>query len=134
MHDVLVIVFDSRAKAERGKTQLLQMGNAGTVSVYGYALVAKKEDGTAVVELDEPGSLGPFAKSIIGTLRDATRPDYGSKSKADLDKSRSTVSDMIEVLLPNRVAIVTDVEEEWPPVLDTCMEHDAKKNEDSHNE
>jgi hypothetical protein len=75
MHDVLVVVFDSRAKAEKGKTQLLRMGTVGTVSVYGYALVAKNEDGTAVVELDEPGSLGPFAKSIIGTLRDATRPD-----------------------------------------------------------
>jgi hypothetical protein len=128
MHGMLVLVFDSEAKAGKGKTQLLQMDNDGTIGIYGYAVVAKKEDGTVVVEqADGHGSLSPFAKSLLGTLSDSTHPNHSwaapkrSDSAADSNKTKSTISDMMEVLLPNRVAIVAEVEEEWTPVLDKRM-------------
>ena len=46
----------------------------------------------------------------------------GSDSAAHSNETKSTISDMMEVLLPDRVAIVAEVEEEWAPVLDTRME------------
>ena len=69
MHSILVVVFDSDAEAEKSKAQLLQMDNEGSIGIYDYAVIAKKEDGTVVVkQADGHGTLSPFARSLIGTL------------------------------------------------------------------
>ena len=129
MHSILVVVFDNEAKAEEGETQLLQMDKDGTIGIYGYAVVAKKKDGTVVVkQADGHGSLSPFAESLLGRLSDSIHPishwtaPKSSDSAAESSKTRSDINEMVEVLLPNRVAIVADVEEEWPPVLDARMD------------
>ena len=48
-----------------------------------------------------------------------------SDSVADSNKARTGenfIRNLMEVLVPHRVAIVAEVEEEWPPVLDRRME------------
>jgi len=131
MHDVLVVVFDNEAKADAGKTQLLHMDNDGTISIYGYAVIAKKDDGTVVVkQADGSGSLSPFARTLLGNLSSPTGPALwaaASQGSDSVDSNtantrRDFIDDVTEVLLPNRVAVVAEIEEEWPPVLDACMD------------
>jgi uncharacterized membrane protein len=130
MHDVLVVVFDNEVKADAGETRLLHMDSDGTIGIYGYAVVAKKKDGTVVVkQADGHGSLSPFAKSLLGSLSDSKHPtSQPSALQADGSAEESSktgndfMRDVIKVLLPNRAAIVVEVEEEWPPVLDARMD------------
>ncbi len=45
MDRMLVVVFDSESKAYEGKKALLQLDGEGSISAYGYAVVAKNSDG-----------------------------------------------------------------------------------------
>jgi uncharacterized membrane protein len=132
MHRVLVIVFDNETEADKGKTELLQLDSEGSIGIYGYAVVAKKADGTvASKQADGRGTLSPFAGSLLGSLDGSMGPTpestatQASNSAADSNKTRTGekfIRDVMEVLVPNRVAIVAEVEETWTPVLDTRME------------
>jgi len=132
MHRVLGVVFDNETEADNGKTELLQLDSEGSIGIYGYAVVAKKADGTVLVkQADGHGTLSPFARSLLGSLSDSACPTsesaarQASDSAADSNKAKTGekfIRNVMEVLLPNRVAVVAEVEEEWTPVLDTCME------------
>jgi len=132
MHRIVVVVLNNETKAEEGKTELLQLDSEGSISIYGYAVVAKKADGTVVVkQADGRGTLSPFARSLLGSLTGSMRSisqsaaSQGSDSAPDSNKAKTGdnfIRDVMEVLVPNRVAIVAEVEEEWTPVLDTRME------------
>ena len=50
MDRMLVVVFDNETKAYEGKKALTQLDNEGSISVYGYAVVAKNADGTASIK------------------------------------------------------------------------------------
>ena len=52
MDRMLVVVFGNETKAYEGKKALLQLDNEGSISVYGYAVVAKNADGTASIKQD----------------------------------------------------------------------------------
>ena len=132
MHRIVVIVFDNETEAEEGKNKLLPLDSEGGIGTYGFAVVAKKADGTVVLrELDRHGTLSPFANSLLGNLCDSACPeseaaatptgDAGTHSNI-ANTGEEFIRDMMQVLLPNRVAIVAEVEEEWPPVLDRRME------------
>jgi len=132
MHRIMVIVFDNEAEAEKGKNKLLQLDSEGSIGTYGYAVVGKKADGTVVLrQVDRHGTLSPFANSLLGSLCDSAcpAPEPGATQAGDPaadsnrnERDKDFVRDMTQVLLPNRVAIVAEVEEEWPPVLDRPME------------
>jgi uncharacterized membrane protein len=132
MHRVVVTVFDSETEAEAGKNKLLELDTEGSIGTYGYAVIAKKADGTVVLkEVDRHGTLSPFANSLLASLCDLAYPadesaaTQAGDSAADSNKAKRAenfIRDVMEVLLPNRVAIVAEVEEEWTPVLDTRME------------
>jgi uncharacterized membrane protein len=131
MHRILVIVFDNEAKADEGKNELLRLDDEGSIGIYGYEAVAKKQDGTVVIrQAYSHGTLSPFGKSLLGSLSDSTCSTTGpaatkAASPPDSDKTETGeafVRDVMEVLLPNRVAIVAEVEEEWPMVLDRSMD------------
>lgn len=131
MHRVLVIVFDNEAKADEGKTELLRLDGEGSISIYRYEVLVKKADGTVVTrQADGHGTLSPFAKSLFGSLSDSTHStrDPASPRPANpldsnkIETGEEFIRDVTEVLLPNRVAIVAEVEEEWPTILDRRME------------
>jgi uncharacterized membrane protein len=132
MHRIVVIVFDNETKAEEGKTELLRLDSDGSISIYGYAVVGKKADGTVVVkQADGRGTLSPFANSLLRRLCDAAYSVLQSAATQTGDPATNSnraktgedfIRDMTQVLLPNRVAIVAEVEEEWPSVLDHSME------------
>ena len=69
MDRMLVVVFDNEAKGYEGKKALLQLDNEGSISVYGYAVVAKNSDGTASIKQgDDSGPLGTLAGTALGSL------------------------------------------------------------------
>jgi uncharacterized membrane protein len=132
MHSVVVIVFENETEAEAGRNKLLQLDNEGSLGTYGYAVFAKKADGKVVLEqLDRHGTLSPFANSLFVSLRDSAyqapesvAPQAGESAANSNrnEREKDFIRDMTQVLLPNRVAIVAEVEEEWPPILDRPMQ------------
>jgi len=136
MDRMLVVVFDSEPKAYEGKKALLQLDDEGSISVYAYAVVGKNADGTASVRQgDDSGPLGSLlgtsVGSLIGLLGGPTGLAIGATaglaagSAADLDNARigdDFIGDVTKQLVPNRVAVVAEIEEDWTTPVDTRME------------
>src|SRR5262249_38959144 len=69
MDRMLVVVFDSEAKAYEGKKALVQLDSEGSIGVYGYAVLAKNADGTATVKQgDDVGPIGTLIGTSLGSL------------------------------------------------------------------
>jgi uncharacterized membrane protein len=136
MDRMLVVVFDNESKAYEGKKALLQLDNEGSISVYAYGVVTKGADGKATIKQgDDAGPLGTLLGtslgSLIGLLGGPTGLAVGAAAgmlggyTADLDNARigaDFIDDVNKVLLPNRVALVAEVEEDWTTPVDTRME------------
>ena len=131
MHCMLVIVFENETDATTGKTELFKLDHEGVISVCGYAVISKNpNDVVAVTQLDSYGTLSPFARTFLESLSDQTdvaleAGSQASDGTADLSVAKtrkSFIDDVREVLLPHRVAIVAEVEEEWPAVVDSRLE------------
>jgi uncharacterized membrane protein len=136
MDRMLVVVFDSESKAYEGKKALLRLENEGSIVVYAHAVIAKNADGTATVrQSDDPGPLGTLLGtslgSLIGLLGGPTGLAIGTVaglvagSTADLHNARISdefIDDVTKELLPNRFAVVAEIQEDWTTPVDTRME------------
>lgn len=136
MDRMLVVVFDSESKAYEGKEALLQLDREGSISVYAYAVVAKNADGTATVKQgDDSGPLGTLAGTSLGSLIGLLGGPAGlavgaaagflAGATADLDNARiggDFIDDVTKVLLPRRVAVVAEINEDWTTPVDLRME------------
>jgi uncharacterized membrane protein len=136
MDRMLVVVFDNESGAYEGKKALVQLDNEGSISVYGYAVVSKNADGTASIKQgDDAGPLGTLVGtalgSLIGLLGGPTgvaigaAAGLGAGSAADIDNARigdDFIADVTKQLLPKRVALVAEIEEDWTTPVDTRME------------
>ena len=136
MDRMLVVVFDNESKAYEGKKALLQLDNEGSISVYGYAVLAKHADGTASVKQgDDAGPLGSLVGTALGSLIGllggpagvavGAAAGLGAGSAVDIDNARigdDFIADVSKQLLPNRVAVVAEIEEDWTTPVDTRME------------
>src|SRR6516164_4949207 len=136
MDRMLVVVFNNEAKAYEGKKALQQLDDDGSISVYGYAVVAKNADGTASVKQgDDAGPLGTLIGTSLGSLIGVlfgpaglaigAAAGYGAGATADIDNLRigdDFIADVTKELLPNRVAVVAEIEEDWTAPVDTRME------------
>ena len=136
MDRMLVVVFDNETKAYEGKKALLQLDNEGSISVYAYAVVAKNADGTASIKQgDDSGPLGTLVGTSLGSLIGVlfgpvglaigATAGFAAGSAADIDNARigdDFIADVSKQLLPNRVAVVAEIEEDWTTPVDTRME------------
>ncbi|MGA9641559.1 MAG: DUF1269 domain-containing protein [Terriglobales bacterium] len=136
MDRMLVVVFDNETKAYEGKKALLQLDAEGSISVYAYAVLAKHADGSATIKQgDEPGPLGTLVGTSLGSLIGLLGGPVGLAvgaatglavgSAADLHNARiglDFIDDVSKVLLPNKVAVVAEIEEDWTTPVDTRME------------
>ncbi len=136
MDRMLVVVFDNESKAYEGKKALLQLDGEGSISLYAYAVLAKHADGTATVKQgDDSGPIGTLLGtslgSLIGLLGGPAGVAIGATAglaaggAADLNNARigeDFIDDVTKLLLPNRVAVVAEIEEEWTTPVDTRME------------
>src|SRR5271166_4800199 len=133
MDRMLVVVFDNETKAYEGKKALLQLDAEGSISLYAYAVVAKNADGTATVKQgDDAGPLGTIVGTAVGSLIGvlfgpvglAVGATTGLAGGAAFDLTNAGVgedfiADVTKVLVPNKVAVVAEIEEEWTMPLDT---------------
>src|SRR5713101_2269772 len=136
MDRMLVVVFDNENKAYEGKKALLQLDGEGSVSIYGYAVVAKNSDGTSTVKQgDDVGPLGTLTGTALGSLIGLLGGPAGlaigaaagltAGATVDLHNARISddfIDDVTKVLLPNRVAVLAEIEEDWTTPVDTRME------------
>jgi len=136
MDRMLVVVFDNETKAYEGKKALLQLDDEGSISVYAYAVLAKHADGTATVKQgDDSGPIGTLLGtsfgSLIGLLGGPVGLAIGASAglavgaAADLNNARigeDFIDDVSKMLVPNRVAVVAEIEEDWTTPVDTRME------------
>src|SRR5262249_31437092 len=126
MDRMLVVVFDSESKAYEGKEALLQLDGEGSITTYGYAIVAKDSDGTSTVkEGDDSGPLGTLTGTVLGSLIGMLGGPVGmaigstvgftAGATEDLNNARIAgdfIDDVTKVLLPNRVALIAEIEED----------------------
>jgi len=136
MDRMLVVVFDNETKAYEGKKELTQLDNEGSISVYGYAVVAKNSDGTASIKQgDDVGPLGTLAGTALGSLIGAlfgpaglaVGATAGLSGGASFDLLNAGVGedfidDVSKALTRGKVAVVAEVEEDWTTPVDTRME------------
>jgi uncharacterized membrane protein len=136
MDRMLVVVFDTETKAYEGKKTLLQLDSEGSIAVYAYAVVAKNADGTTTVrQSDDPGPLGTLVGTSLGSLIGLLGGPVGlaigagvglvAGSAADLDNARvgiDFIDDVTKVLLPNKFAVVAEIQEDWTTPVDNGME------------
>ena len=136
MDRMLVVVFNNESDAYEGKKALVQLDNEGSISVYGYAVVTKNADGTASVKQgDDVGPLGTLVGTSLGSLIGllggpagvaiGAAAGMGAGSAVDIDNARvgdDFIDDVTKQLLPKRVALVAEIEEDWTTPVDTRME------------
>ena len=136
MDRMLVVVFDNETKAYEGKKALTQLDNEGSISVYGYAVVAKNADGTASIKQgDDVGPLGTLAGTALGSLIGAlfgpaglaVGATAGLTGGASFDLLNAGVGedfidDVSKALTRGKVAVVAEIEEDWTTPVDTRME------------
>jgi uncharacterized membrane protein len=136
MDRMLVVIFDNENKAYEGRKALLQLDGESSITVYAYAVLAKHADGTATVKQeDDSGPIGSLVGtsfgSLIGLLGGPAGVAIGAAAglatggAADLHNARigdDFIEDVTKFLLPNKVALVAEIEEDWTTPVDTRME------------
>ena len=136
MDRMLVVVFDNETKGYEGGKALLQLDDEGSITVYEYAVLVKHADGTATVKQgDDSGPIGTLLGTSFGSLIGllggpvglaiGASAGLGVGAAADLNNARigeDFIDDVTKVLLPNRVAVIAEIEEDWTTPVDTRME------------
>jgi uncharacterized membrane protein len=133
---MLVVVFGNDSQAYEGKKVLEKLDIDGYLTVYRHAMVVKNADGTITVrESDDRGPFGLLVGtalgSLIGVLGGLAGIGIGGTlgliagGAADLHDARVAedfVDDVAKALLPNRAAVVAEIEEDTTGPADTQME------------
>src|SRR5208337_5475842 len=136
MDRMLVVVFDNEVKAYEGKRALIQLDAEGSISAYAYAVITKHPDGTTTVKQeDDYGPIGTLLGTSFGSLIGLLGGPVGLAIGAATGLTVGAVTDLTnvgigedftqdvtKVLLPNKVAVVAEIEEDWTTPVDTRME------------
>jgi uncharacterized membrane protein len=136
MDRMLVVVFDSEDKAYEGKRALSQLDSDGGIGLFAYAVVAKNADGTSTVKQGEDvGPLGTVFGTALGSLIGVLFGPAGAAigavaglaggTTADLAHAgvgEDFIDDVSRTLLPNKVAVVAEVDEDWTFPVDNRMD------------
>jgi uncharacterized membrane protein len=136
MDKMIVVVFDSEAKAYEGSKALQELQNEGSINVYAKAVIVRDAGGK--VEVKQQGDMGPIGTSVgmltgslIGLLGGpvgvAVGAYAGTVGGLIYDLGHVTVGEdyLAEVeksLQPGKAAVVAEVWEEWTTPVDTRME------------
>ncbi len=136
MEKMLVVVFDSEDKANKGADALRDLDREGTVSVYSGAIIKKNQDGTVTaLNAREEWPIGAAGGTAIGSLIGLLGGPVGVVLGAstglmvgafgDLYRSGVNVDfldDISGMLTPGKYALLADISEEYLAPLDTKME------------
>jgi len=133
---MLVVVFEDESKAHEGAKALRQLDLDDRLTVYRHAIVVKNPDCTVTVrEIDDRGPFGLLVGTALGALLGALGGLAGigiggtvglvAGGAVDLRNgwvAEDFVDDVAKALLPNRSAVVAEIEEDTTAPVDTQME------------
>lgn len=136
MNKMIVTVFNVESSAYEGAKALTELHDEGSLTLYATAVIAKDPKGVVSVKhAADEGPLGTvlgFATgSLIGLLGGpvglaigATAGTIGGSMYdiAQLGISEDFVAEVSHYLLPGKVALIAEIDEEWVTPLDTRME------------
>jgi uncharacterized membrane protein len=136
MQRMLVVVFEDESKAHEGAKALRQLDLDDRLTVYRHAIVVKNPDCTVTVrEIDDRGPFGLLVGTALGALLGALGGLAGigiggtvglvAGGAVDLRNgwvAEDFVDDVAKALLPNRSAVVAEIEEDTTAPVDTQME------------
>jgi len=136
MNRMLVVVFSEASKAFDGRDALRSLDRDGSITVYGYAVITKKADGTSIVNEESDSGptgtvLGTSLGSLIGLLGGPTGVAIGALAgslagaTADLDNARvgaDFVDEVSQQLTPGKFALVAAIDEDWTFSVDKRMD------------
>ncbi len=136
MGRVLVVVFDSEWQAYEAEKVLRELDSDNSITVYGHAVLVKNPDGTMRVRKgDDWFPFGTIAATALGSLVGLLAGPAGlavgaaaglvGGAEADLNEGRigdDFIDDVSKDLLPNKVAVVAEIDEDRTTNVDTRME------------
>lgn len=135
MDKVVAVVFDDEKQAYEGLRAFRELHADGSLTLYSNAVVARDPNGRVAVretsESPEGTLFGLLTGSLIGLLGGplgvAVGASTGTMIGATFDVARAGISDdfvqeMSEYLLPGKIAVITEVDEDWQAPVDTRME------------
>ena len=136
MEKMLVVVFDTEAKAYEASRALSQLDIEGSIAIHGESVISKEANGTVKVkqaEGDFPirtiagtaigslvGLLGGPVGVAVGASTGVLAGSLGDHFVAGVDSD--FLSEVSAMLTPGKHAVVADVSEEWVTPVDTRME------------
>jgi len=135
MDRMLVVIFENETKVIDGMKALRELDLHGSITVYSHAVVMRNPDCTTIVrQSDDRGPFGLLVGAVlgglIGLLGGPAGPAIGftlgsvGGAAVDLNKARVGEDFVVEVavsLLPNRAAIVAEIEEDLTEPVDSRM-------------
>lgn len=136
MDKMLVVVFDTEAKAYEGLRALSDLHREGSLTVYSDAVIAK--DASGQVALRQFASIGPVGTllggatgALIGLLGGPVAAAVGmvggalggaAYDVANLGVGADFVEEVSKRLAPGKAAVVAEIKEEWIAPLNTRMD------------
>ncbi|HZO89799.1 MAG TPA: DUF1269 domain-containing protein [Chthonomonadaceae bacterium] len=136
MRKFIVVIFPNETTAYEGTRAFKELDAEGSLTLYGMTVVAKETDGNLSVKQDaDQGPLGlavgTLTGGLIGLLGGPVGVAIGLGGGAligsvsdlfNLGVSADFIQEVSQHLIPGRLALVADVDEEWITPLDTRME------------
>jgi uncharacterized membrane protein len=137
MSKFVVIVFPAEAQAYEGTRALKSLHAEGSLTVYGFAVVAKDAEGNfGVKEAADAGPLGASVGALVGTLVGVIGGPAGVLAGAVggtlfggvIDLANFGLSEEFvwtvskNMLQPGKAAVVAEIAETWTTPLDARME------------
>ena len=136
MDKMIMIVFDTEAKAYEASRALGDLHREGSLAVYSCAVIVKDAGGqVSVRQADDQGPLGTGLGMATGALIGALGGPVGLAAGAAIGAVGGSIVDLVHLgvgvdfldeisrqLSPGKAAIVAEIEEEWVTPLDARME------------
>jgi uncharacterized membrane protein len=136
MENVIAVNFGDDAEAYKALTQLKELDEQGQVELTGAAVVVRDEDGYVEIkdDVDDTDLEGAAAGGIVGLLIGILGGPLGVLiggltglmigslyDMDDSDETESALSDISRSVRPGRPAVLAQVDEQSPEVVDTAM-------------
>jgi uncharacterized membrane protein/sporulation protein YlmC with PRC-barrel domain len=136
MDKMLVVVFDSEAKAYEGSKALQELQDEGSINLYAKTVITRDASGKVVVKQEgDQGPIGTAVGMLTGSLVGLIGGPVGLILGGGAGMSMGLLYDLMNLgvgedyldevkktLLPGKAAVVAEVWEEWTTPVDTRME------------
>lgn len=136
MNKMIVTVFNNESNAYEGVNALTKLHDEGSLTLYATAVIAK--DAKGVVSVKQAADQGPLGTALgfatgsligllggpVGLAIGATAGTIGGSvyDMAQLGVGEDFLAEVSQYLLPGKVAVIAEIDEEWVTPLDTRME------------